>query len=36
LERSIKPRSEGGFILWNIGPLSTNQKGIAKVIAAAR
>jgi uncharacterized lipoprotein YddW (UPF0748 family) len=36
LERSIKPRSEGGFILWNIGPLSANQKGIAKVIAAAR
>jgi uncharacterized lipoprotein YddW (UPF0748 family) len=36
LERSIKPRPEGGFILWNIGPLSSNQKGIARVIAAAR
>ena len=36
LERAIKPRPEGGFILWNIGPLSGNQKGIAKVIAAAR
>ena len=36
LERSIKPRPEGGFILWNIGPLSANQKGIAKVISAAR
>jgi uncharacterized lipoprotein YddW (UPF0748 family) len=36
LERSIKPRSEGGFILWNIGPLTANRKGIAKVIAEAR
>jgi uncharacterized lipoprotein YddW (UPF0748 family) len=36
LERSIKPRTEGGFILWNIGALSANQKGIAKVVASTR
>jgi uncharacterized lipoprotein YddW (UPF0748 family) len=36
LERSIKPRTEGGFILWNIGALTANQKGIARVIASAQ
>jgi uncharacterized lipoprotein YddW (UPF0748 family) len=36
LEREVKPRPEGGFILWNIGQLSANQKGIAKLIAAGR
>jgi uncharacterized lipoprotein YddW (UPF0748 family) len=36
LERSIKPRQGGGFILWNIGPVTANQKGIAQVIASAR
>jgi uncharacterized lipoprotein YddW (UPF0748 family) len=32
LERTIKPRSDGGFIIWNMGPLMSNQKGIAGVI----
>lgn len=32
LERTIKPRADGGFIIWNMGPLMTNRKGIAGVI----
>jgi uncharacterized lipoprotein YddW (UPF0748 family) len=32
LERAIKPRADGGFILWNMGPLVTNRRGIAGVI----
>lgn len=34
LEKSIGPRSSGGFILWNIGPLQKNTKGIRKIIAS--
>jgi uncharacterized lipoprotein YddW (UPF0748 family) len=33
LERAIKPRAEGGFILWNVGPLLQNQKGVAAIVA---
>jgi uncharacterized lipoprotein YddW (UPF0748 family) len=36
LERTIKPQGNGGFILWNIGPLLANQKGISKVVTEAR
>jgi hypothetical protein len=35
LERSIKPRPNGGFVLWNIGQLMRNQKGVAAVVASA-
>ena len=34
LEKTIGPA--GGFILWNIGPLVHNQKGIDAVVAASR
>ena len=37
LEKTIGPRGPGGgFILWNIGPLARNQKGIAAVVATSR
>ncbi len=36
LERSLSPRGGDGFILWSIGPLLRNQKGIAAVVAAAK
>jgi uncharacterized lipoprotein YddW (UPF0748 family) len=36
IELSTKPRSSGGFILWNVGPLLENRKGVATVIARAR
>jgi uncharacterized lipoprotein YddW (UPF0748 family) len=36
IELSIKPRSSGGFILWNVGPLLENKKGIALVVAKQR
>ena len=37
LERTIGPSDAGGgFILWNIGPLEHNQKGIAGMVAASR
>jgi uncharacterized lipoprotein YddW (UPF0748 family) len=32
LEKSITPRPRGGFLLWNIGPVATNTKGIVPVI----
>ncbi len=32
LERTIKPRADGGFIIWNMGPLMANRKGVAGVI----
>jgi uncharacterized lipoprotein YddW (UPF0748 family) len=32
LERTIKPRGDGGFIIWNVGPLMANRNGIAGVI----
>jgi uncharacterized lipoprotein YddW (UPF0748 family) len=36
IELSIKPRSSGGFILWNVGPLLENKKGVAMVVAKQR
>jgi uncharacterized lipoprotein YddW (UPF0748 family) len=35
-ELSIKPRSSGGFLLWNVGPLLENKKGVALVVARQR
>ncbi len=32
LEKSIAPRTRGGFLLWNIGPVAANTKGIVSVI----
>lgn len=32
LEKSIAPRGRGGFLLWNIGPVQKNTKGIVPVI----
>jgi uncharacterized lipoprotein YddW (UPF0748 family) len=34
LESAIKPRESGGFVLWNVGQLLRNQKGVATIIAA--
>ena len=36
IETAIKPRSSGGFILWSVGPLLENKKGIALVVAKER
>jgi uncharacterized lipoprotein YddW (UPF0748 family) len=36
IETSIKPRSSGGFILWSVGPLLENKKGITLVVAKER
>jgi uncharacterized lipoprotein YddW (UPF0748 family) len=36
IELSTRPTSSGGFILWNVGPLLENKKGVAAVIARAR
>ena len=36
IELSIKPRSSGGFILWSVGPLLENKKGVALVVAKER
>jgi len=36
IEASIKPRSYGGFILWSVGPLLENKKGVALVVAKER
>jgi uncharacterized lipoprotein YddW (UPF0748 family) len=36
IEITTKPRSSGGFILWNVGPLLENKKGIAVVVAKQR
>jgi uncharacterized lipoprotein YddW (UPF0748 family) len=36
IELLIKPRSSGGFILWNVGPLVENKKGVALVVAKQR
>ena len=33
IEMTTKPRSSGGFILWNVGPLLENKKGVAVVVA---
>lgn len=35
LEKSIGPRSGGGFILWSIGPLLRDLKGVGAVVQAA-
>ncbi len=32
LERTISPRTRGGFLLWNIGPVAKNHKGIVPVV----
>ncbi len=32
LEKNITPRANGGFLLWNIGPLSKNTKGLMAVV----
>jgi uncharacterized lipoprotein YddW (UPF0748 family) len=32
IEGEIGPRTSGGFVLWNIGPLMENKKGVASVI----
>ncbi|MEI6070510.1 MAG: family 10 glycosylhydrolase [Verrucomicrobiae bacterium] len=32
LEKSIAPRAHGGFLLWNIGPLTKNTKNILAVV----
>ena len=34
LEKSINPRGNGGFVLWNIGQLMRNQKGVAIIVAS--
>ncbi|MFA7344443.1 MAG: family 10 glycosylhydrolase [Terrimicrobiaceae bacterium] len=34
LEKAIAPRGRGGFLLWNIGPVARNTKGIVAVIHA--
>jgi uncharacterized lipoprotein YddW (UPF0748 family) len=36
IELSVRPRSSGGFILWNVGPLLENKKGVALVVARQR
>jgi len=36
IEASTKPRPSGGFILWNVGPLMQNRKGVAMVVARER
>ena len=36
IELSTRTRSSGGFILWNVGPLLENKKGVAAVIARTR
>ncbi len=36
LERTLGPRGGVGFILWSIGPLLRDQKGIDAVVAAAK
>jgi uncharacterized lipoprotein YddW (UPF0748 family) len=33
IEAEVRPRTSGGFVLWNIGPLLENKKGVAAVIA---
>ena len=34
LEKSISPRPSGGFLLWNIAPVSKNTKGVMATIRA--
>ena len=34
LEKTISPRPRGGFLLWNIGPVAKNTKGVLAAIRA--
>jgi len=36
IEEATKPRSSGGFLLWNMGPLMENEKGVTLVVAKDR
>jgi len=36
IEEITKPRNSGGFVLWNVGPLMENEKGVALVVAKDR
>ena len=36
IEMSIKPRSSGGFILWSVGSLVENKKGVAVLLTRQR
>ena len=36
IEASTKPRSAGGFVLWNVGALMENKKGVAQIVAQVR
>jgi len=36
IEEDTKPRTSGGFVLWNVGPLMENEKGVALVVAKER
>jgi uncharacterized lipoprotein YddW (UPF0748 family) len=36
IEEITKPRYSGGFVLWNVGPLMENKKGVALVVAKDR
>src|SRR5262245_25880666 len=36
IEAATTPRSSGGFVLWNIGPLMQNKKGVALVVEKDR
>jgi len=36
IEAATKPRSSGGFLLWNVGPLMQNKKGVALVVERER
>ena len=36
LEKSLSARGGEGFILWSVGPLMRNQKGVNAVVAAAK
>jgi hypothetical protein len=36
IEVMTKPRYSGGFVLWNVGALMENKKGVALVIAKDR
>jgi hypothetical protein len=34
IEKNTSPRPRGGFLLWNIGPVAKNSKGILPVLRA--
>jgi len=36
IEATTKPRSSGGFVLWNVGPLMQNKKGVGLVVERER